>query len=338
MQTINQVTQAYVVKKLADTDANIKAGGVGTIGVFADNKKNHLYFKYINGGGEMTHTDLIDIKNILYAKATKFEDMAYKLKRQRVTIDTAVSATPVAGQEYILKVFLKQYIGLGEEDTAQKFGYFKARPASTNSDVYKNVAFSLMRNAIADTTPVFNVYLTTPAGTGTGAAPAGEVKVTKDTKLADLNATYDGIIIEECEQYWKLGKFPQAVIGFTAVASVITVDGVEYQWGTVADVTPVNSIPNGHNMADLEYFAVGARGDMYRGMGYPYNLDTQYVADPTKTYDTIDIHFAFVDSNEGVQKSERDLMLIVEAGNHDLTNSIIDAINTAAGTTIEDLA
>lgn len=337
MDSINQVRHAYVVTDLATDDNSLFSKGVGSVYPTADSKKETLLFKYKNPAG-VTHSDAIDVKKILYTKVTKFEDLAYKLKRVKATLDTSVSANPVTGEEYILKVFLKQYIGLGEEDTMQKFGYYKVKPNDSASNVLRGVALYLFSNAEHDTTPVFNIYLTTPAG-GTEDAPvaAGEVKVTS-SKESDYNATYDGIIIEECEQYWKLGKFPQAVIPFDVVSGLITISGAEYPAFTIAKAPVKNTIPDGHNMADLEYFCVGARGDMYRGMGYPYNLDTTYVADPNATYDTIDIHYYFDDSNEGVQKSEKDLTLIVKSGDHNLTNSVVDAINAATGLTIEKIA
>ena len=80
---------------------------------------------------------------------------------------------------------------------------------------------------------------------------------------------------------------------------------------------------------------MGERGDHYRNINWPYVIETTYLADPAEEYHVIDIHYAYVGSNEGVQKSERDITLV---GSKADINTVIGAINTAAGTSIATLA
>ena len=81
-------------------------------------------------------------------------------------------------------------------------------------------------------------------------------------------------------------------------------------------------------LADLEYFCMGARGDHYRMMGYPNVIKTKYLVDPDSKYDTLDIHYAFIDSNESVQKSEKDITLVcVNDGSHTAMKALIAAVN-----------
>ncbi len=93
----------------------------------------------------------------------------------------------------------------------------------------------------------------------------------------------------------------------------------------------------------LSTSAVGERGDQYRKIGWPNNIDTTYLVDPTVKYNVIDIHYAYVGSNESVQKSEKTITLVVpKVGDENnvsnaLANSIITAINTATGLTIAAL-
>ena len=60
-------------------------------------------------------------------------------------------------------------------------------------------------------------------------------------------------------------------------------------------------------------------------------------------YNTIDIHYAYVGPNEAVQKSEKDITIVVPKVGDDnkasnkLTNDIIGAINGAAGLAITTL-
>lgn len=312
--SINQVRHLYVAKALK-TGANLLATDTaGSILPKADTAKTTIYFQYMSPAG-IVRSDLIATDKIMYAKATSSDKLAHSLRREKVTLDTDVSDEVVAGQEYILRVAFRQYIGLGEEDMNFKYGYVKATPTMSVSDLYKKMALSLVKNISKDTTPLLTVYL-------------GTTKVTATTKETDLTGTYTSIILEEAEQAWELGTMPQEFIKFHAQPTTIVVDGDEYIWGKVVEDTPVNAVSNGHNIADLEYFCMGARGDAYRMMGYPNHIKTTYLVDPTAKYDTLDIHYAFTDSNEGVQKSERDITIVcVDNGNHADMKALITAVN-----------
>lgn len=333
--SINQVRQLYVVKVLK-TDRTTPTT-VGDIVLNADTAKTTLYFQYMSPAG-IVSSDKIDIANIMYAKATSSNALAHKLVRYSVTLDTDVANAPVAGQNYILRLAFRQYIGLSEEDQYFKYGEVIARSGMTASDFYKKMAISLAKNLEnkTESTPLVNIYLTSAAA----AAASTDVLVTSATKESDLTATdYNQIIIEETEQPWVLGMRTQAFIPFTPQSLTITVDGEERLWAKAKVVTPKNTVPNGHLMADLEYFCMGARGDIYRGMGYPNIIKTTYLVDPDAIYDTLDIHYFYTGSNESVQKSEKTITLIaVNDGNHTVMNALINKINTASGLTIATLS
>lgn len=330
--SINQVRQLYVAKDLKANTAALTT--VGDIVPKADTAKTTLYFQYMSPAG-LVSSDKIDIKNVMSAKATSSDALAHKLIRYSVTLDADVSATPVAGQNYILRLAFRQYIGLSEEDQYFKYGEVIARSGMTASDFYKKMAISLAKNLEnkTESTPLVNIYLIS-------AAASTDVPVTSATKESDLTATdYNQIIIEETEQPWVLGMMPQAFIPFTPQFLTILVDGEERLWGVATKVTPTKTVPDGHLMADLEYFCMGARGDIYRGMGYPNIIKTTYLADPDAIYDTLDIHYFYTGSNESVQKSEKTITLIaVNDGSHTAMNALIDAINTASGLTIATLS
>ena len=330
--SINQVRQLYVAKNLKANTADLTTAG--DIVPKADTAKTTLYFQYMSPAG-LVSSDKIDIKNVMSAKATSSDALAHKLIRYSVTLDGDVSATPVAGQNYILRLAFRQYIGLSEEDQYFRYGEVIARSGMTASDFYKKMAISLAKNLEnkTESTPLVNIYLIS-------AAASTDVPVTSATKESDLTATdYNQIIIEETEQPWVLGMMPQAFIPFTPQSLTITVDGEERLWAKAEVVTPENTVPDGHLMADLEYFCMGARGDIYRGMGYPNIIKTTYLADPDAIYDTLDIHYFYTGSNESVQRSEKTITLIaVNDGSHTVMNALIDAINTASGLTIATLS
>lgn len=337
----NQVRQLYVAEALKTPNV-ITTDAAGSIAVKADTAKTHLYFEYMGAGG-MTRSDLIDIKNILYAKATDADDLAHDLAKYKLTLDASVNGgTPVAGQDYILRIAFRNYIGLSEEDQYFKYGMVHAVAGMTASDFYKTLALSLVKNFSREEEGLLKFYLET-GGTDAGTVAGTPTEVTKDTKESTLTGTYTGIVIEEAPQEWILGVMEQAPVNFTLQPDTITANGDERIWGVVKQVASTSSIPDGHKIADLEYFCMGERGDVYRMVGFPHVIRTKYLVNPDNKYNVIDIHYAYVGPNESVQKSEKDITIVVPkigANNqtsNKLANDIISAINTATGLSIKTL-
>lgn len=316
--SINQVRHLYVAKTLKSETNLLETDAAGSILPKADKNKTHLYFQYMSPGG-IVRSDLINIKNISHAKATSSKDLAHSIKRVLLTLDSDVNSSPVAGQEYITLITFNQYIGLSEEDKNHKYGYVYATPGLSVSDFYKKMAISIANNVAMDTTPLLKVYLKTSDN---------EEAVPAKSKEDKLSGTYTGIILEEAVQDWELGTMPQEFIPFAVQPRKIVVDGDEYIWGKVEDTESKTTLEDGHNIADLEYFCMGARGDDYRMMGYPNVITTKYLVDPSAKYDTLDIHYCFTDSNESVQKSERDITIVcVDDGSHTDMKALIAAVN-----------
>lgn len=337
----NQARQLYVANALKSPNV-IATDAAGSIAVKSDTAKSHLYFEYMGAGG-MTRSDLIDIKNILYAKATDADDLAYDLAKYKLTLDTTVNGgEPVVAQDYILRIAFRNYPGLSEEDQYFKYGMVHTVTGMTASDFYKTLALSLVKNFSREEQGLLKFYLET-GGTDAGTVAGTPTEVTKDTKESSLTGTYTGIVIEEAPQDWILGIMEQTPVNFTIQPDLIIDNGDERIWGVVKKVASTNSIPDGHKIADLEYFCMGERGDIYRIVGFPYVIRTKYLVDPDIKYNVIDIHYAYVGSNESVQKSEKDITIVVpkiganNKASNALANSIISAINTATGLTIKTL-
>ena len=70
----NQVRQLYVATAIKSPHV-LASSAAGSIAVKNDTAKNHLYFEY-KGVDNLMRSDLISIKNILYAKATNAKNMA----------------------------------------------------------------------------------------------------------------------------------------------------------------------------------------------------------------------------------------------------------------------
>ena len=342
--SVNQVRQLYVAKVLKNPHV-LASDAAGSIAVKNDTAKNHLYFEY-KGADNLMRSDLIDIKNILYAKATNADDMAHKLKSVTVTLDNGVNAgAPVAGQDYILRIVFKQYVGMSDEDQYFKYGMVHAYAGMNADKFYKVLALSLAKNFSREVVPLIKIEVHSKATKSKGGFDSNGYMVvtptTKDNGKSDTTNPYyatdtlvtdiDSIRITEVEQPWRLGVMAQTPVYFTVQPVAVMVNGDERIWATVTEGTN-GTIGNGKKIADLEYFCMGERGDMYRNIGWPHNIPTTYLVDPTKTYYTFDIHYAYVGNNESVQKSEKDITIVCS----DKTefNKIVTAFNTATGLTI----
>ena len=322
--SVNQVRQLYVATSLK-TPHVLASDAAGSIAVKNDTAKSHLYFEY-KGADNLMRSDLIDTKNILYAKATDATAMAHNLKSVTVALDSNVNGgAPVAGQDYILRIAFKQYVGMSDEDQYFKYGMVHAYAGMSASEFYKVLAVSLAKNFSREIVPLIKIEIKTASAT---------TEVTPTTKVADLKDTYTGVVVTEVEQPWRLGVMAQTPVYFTVQSVPVTVNGDERHWATLTESTS-GSIGNGKTIADLEYFCMGERGDMYRQVGWPHNIPTTYLVDPTKTYCVFDIHYAYVGSNESVQKSEKTITIVC-ADKAEL-NKVITAFNTATGLSVATL-
>ena len=245
--------------------------------------KGIFWFTNTQNGKVVSRTDVVEKDKVLYATYATAASMQIPTKKFTV----AAPAEVIAGQDYVVKVEFTNYQGMGDMDMTVKVG---AAHATANTDVKKlmdEIAWTLEKNLKAEYAPL--------------------VKVTVDGS--------NNLVIEEALQNeWILGVTPNEGVNFRVYVAPIVIDGEEvFDWTTITKDNGTEVIKNGRKMADLEYFAMGERGDQYRMVGWPNVIRTNYLIDPEKEYDAITIHYAFVDSNEGVQKSERDLMIVGEA-------------------------
>lgn len=344
----NQVRQLYVAKILKNPHV-LASDAAGSIAVKNDTAKNHLYFEY-KGADNLMRSDLIDIKNILYAKATDANDMAHELKAVTVTLDSEVNAgAPVAGQDYILRIAFRQYVGMSDEDQYFKYGMVHAYAGMDADEFYKVLALSIAKNFSREVVPLIKIEVHSKATKSKGGFDSNGYMVvtptTKDNGKSNTTNPYyatdtlvtdiDSIRITEVEQPWRLGVMAQTPVYFTVQPVAVMVNGDERIWATVTE--GINgTIGNGKKIADLEYFCMGERGDIYRGIGFPHNIVTTYLVDPTKTYYTFDIHYAYVGNNESVQKSEKDITIV--CSDKAEFNKIVTAFNTATGLTIATIS
>lgn len=320
----NQFRNLYVMKAYKDSESAISAVGDATLKV--DTAKNLMYLVYKDTEDTLT-SDIINIKNLLYVKSNKAADMARKLNSQSVTL----KADPVSGQDYVLNIEVRNFVALGDDSTHIKFGAVHAVKDMTKSDFYKAMAVNLAKNFSREPSPILNVSLTKHNTSNSGTNTKVAVLVNgKMQNLAALESTesYTNIIIDEVEQPWRRGIAQVEPVNFNTTCGTILMDGDDVIWGTVKkeDGSTVN---NGKQIADMEWFYHGTRGDIYREATYPDNFDFKPLVDETKAYHTLDIHFAYVGLGVEVAKSERTITVVcADAAELD---KLITAIKTATG-------
>lgn len=322
----NQNRQLYVAS--AYNSSVTSASAVGTIGAvkaIADSIDKEFYFMY-KGADTVLKSDRIQVKNLVYAKAFDAATMVVPLKSVEVALDSNVnSGNPVSGEDYVLRIQFRQFYGMSDEDLYIKdvVVHATAAMAATPSLFYTalanalNKAFSREIGATASSNP----YLT---------FTAASTKVT----------------ITEKPQDWTLGIGAQERVYFDVFPTTIYVNYEDVIWGTVTDVTPAkanavvgtNALGNGKQIADLEYFCMGERGDQYRMQGWPNYIPTKYLVDPTAQYHVLELHFAFTDTGVNSYRSEKDITVVFPTSAKSALNSFIGAINSAAGTSIATLS
>lgn len=328
--SVHQVRQLYVANAYKENLAALN--NAGDITVVKTNEGDAMYFQYMGALLDKMRSDLIKVDNITNLTATKAEDIATKLKGYTLTLDPAVNGgQPVAGQDYILRLAFREFIGMSEADQYFKYGMVHVLSGLSASDFYKEMALSLAKNISKDTTTLVDIYLY-DGSTST--------KVEANTKKSSLTGTYTAIRFVEAVQPWNLGTMPQAVIPFEVQPVNVTVDGDQRIWGKVESYNPQVSLPEGQLIADLEYFCMGERGDQYRNMGWPNVIPTKYLVDPSKKYDVLNIHYFYTGDGISVQKSEKDIQIVVpRPGETDYTNinALIKAIKAIVPAEISKL-
>ena len=268
------------------------ANAAGTIAVKSNTAKTEMYFNYVGADKTVMRSDLIKLDSILYAKATPAADLKLKLKSVKVSL----AGTLIPGEDYILRINIQQAFGKGDDTTYQKFGAVRATSGMDAEAFWKAMKQSLDRN--------FSKEL---------------------TKWFTFTADATSLTITEVEQPWVAGKTPKENVHFDIVNCYVKDStGVEVEAYTIAKPTYTPEAKNGHIIVDQEIFYMGERGDQYRDTNGLIKINTQYLADANKDYCAIDIHYAFVDSNEGVQKSEKDIYIV---GEQATITALITAIN-----------
>lgn len=340
--SVSQVRQFYaIIPESANNGGGYQAavtessptGTIGAIKKIDDSLGDQIMFLF-KGASSVLRSDFIPIKNIGYAKAVAASDMVTVMKKIEITLDSNVnSGAPISGQDYVLAINFRNFFSSGDASQYFKDAVVHATSTMTASDFYKamvkslNSAFARENGATNDSNPYLRFSWKPNATTAT---------------------TADAIVIEELPQEWALGTKKARRIMFDVECSTVYTAGDDVVWGTVTDATPAkanavvgtNAVGNGQQIADLEWFCAGERGDQYRNVGWPHVISTKYLVDPTQQYHSLEIHYAFTDTGVNSYRTEKEITIVAPATAAGKTalNNFIGAFNTAAGTSIATLS
>lgn len=327
--SVDQVRDLYVLTSFKgvvdptdDTSQPLASDPVGTTGItFLNDGSFRVLYRGVDG---LQASDLVPVSeyinqpNLLWISATSYVDMRRPLLSYTITLDGAINGgEPVAGQEYALWITLYNWGGLSRENSYVKFGAVYATADMDASDFYEALYNSLIRNFQREPEQVFNFALVGAPGSYTGVT-----------------------ITEAISQDYVPGYYQEEPLDITLRTDTILVNGDELHWGVITDNTDVTVAyeENGRNIANLEWFTLGERGDVYREVGAPYIIRSTYLTNPDTQYDVVDIKFYYSGTNHAVQKSNKVLTIVADTAQRAQLNALLAAIATATGLTIDPIA
>lgn len=348
--TANQVSNVFVAPAAGNIVTSGNITNPGDLKLFETPKKDAVYFQHMGKGG-LVRSDLIKKENILWATLATADEMAHG--KEMVTVSLPSGESALVGQDYTVRIAFDNALGVSTEDSQYwKYGAVhvtSAEAGASNKDAfYKKLALSIVKNMSRESAKLCTVYVATSSS-----PKAQEVTATGTISASSIT----GVTLEQVTPPWNLGTIQQKWVTFTVTPGEVTdTNGNTFTWGevtyykkgykyTIASDGTVGTPSAGVNLtvdaeknskliADYEYFWMGERGDTYRNVGWPDVIKTEYFVNSALAggYDLVTIHYAYVGSNESVQKSEKNLVLIVPAGQG---NTLATNIQTATGVAID---
>lgn len=300
--SVNQNRQFYVAKKENKELLNVIKKGekltaeLGDIALGEVKRKDaeeasQIYFKHFGPGG-LTRTDLIDVDKICYANITPADALKTELKKAVISLDPNINGgIPIAGQDYIVRIVIHNYLAPGDTNWTVKHGAVHAYAGMDATKFYEKLAKSLEMNFSREVQP-----------------------------LLTFEADGNGVTVTEVEQPWNLGHMSQEPVNFEVIATTVRWQGDDVIWAKRDEETEKIELEgtgeyllDGKKIADLEWFCMGERGDQYRdNVPGALRIPSKTMVDSEKEYDVLDIHYFFSDTGVNVQKSEKDITIVAE--------------------------
>lgn len=248
------------------------------------------YFKVDPGSSySAVASDVIQKSQVEYINITSALNKLVPLrKKYTITVNSDIldSGNVPAGFHYVLKVIFRQYVSQSDEDRLAKVVDVYTKSAMTPTNFY---------GALKD---ALDLALTSE-------------EAVNGTPLVGRSSSSGGLVLTEAYMPWKRGKMSVATLPFDVFGEDVEIDSIDTEW---AEITPAyvskdstDTVAGAEKLADMEWFFLGERGDIYRGIGWPNNFEPTYQIDATGStaYSVVDLTYFYKGNNEDIQHSRK---------------------------------
>ena len=307
-----QTRQFYVAKAVAENDlanpGDIKLGQTAT---------GDIFFKYMNADGIATRSDTIIVKNIHSLKKTVAAAMDTPLMKHTIKLKSTIALAGLVGKTLNAVITIH---GVASYDASDSLSF--VAPVEVTDSMTAVAFHKALAEAIALALPKRQYPFLKVMSNGT--------EVTKAiAKAGTATGSANGVVLVQTAQKWRRGLMSNEPFDFSVAFSLQGSNSDFIVWGEDTVEKSNEVIPSAYVLADLEYFALGERGDYYRGNNWPNNYEPTYFinpADTTTTYDVLSIEYFWQGGAENVQKSPRMIQVAGPAAVITALNSAIEAI------------
>lgn len=260
-----------------------------------------FFFLYKNADGLLTRTDSIDPKKVLSLKKTTAAEMDTKLMKHTIAVDTsAVTLSALVGKTLDCIITVR---GLFDYDPANCISVVASVVGNSTNTATATAFHKALAAAIAKVRPelvagfpLFKVF-------------SNGSEVLPTTAESNITGAAAGVVLVEAPQKYVRGKLTGEPCTFDVAFHYADGNMEDIAWGTdtvaASDISSNTVVSGTRVVADLEWFALGERGDVYRGANWPNDIPTTYAVDLSKQYDIVTIEYYWAGNAENVQKSPR---------------------------------
>lgn len=302
--------QHIIIAKSADVKViNAKTGLPAVSGDTVDK----FYIQYLNAFGDKMKSDLIEVDKI-----RAYNPQKYVAGTQRTVTIKVNKAELTPNTEYSLRVMIREVMSGSQEDQMVGVVSYTTSSATEAATLSKELTDGLASQ-------INKMY-------GVSGKKYNKLDWPVLEAVGETGGIADTIVIKEVANNlkpWIIGKVQLRPYNFdiypNPVLSISSTGNTNFEscdWiDTSKDVdkglftkTVGGSLGHGNGkvVADLEYFYHGDLGDFYRMNNYPLNINTEYMADPTKWYDSINLAFFYRGEATSPQASEKQLLIECE--------------------------
>lgn len=312
----NQARHLYVASAKRDNISGVTTNGDIC---FAVNDKGDMYFVYKNADGIITRSDTIPAGCVEYFNKKTATQLAKPLMAHTIAVDTsAVTLANLIGKTVRLTIYVRQFVGLSDNDSIAVNVELVGNSTNTANATafHKALAYEIAQAMPKRDVPLFRIF-------------SNGTEVTKDTAAASITGAAGGVVIVATPQKWVRGKMSNEPFYLTTQFNYEAA-GDNIAWGTdtvaASSISGYTTLSGDYEIADLEYFSYGERGDIYRGSNWPNDYTPTYMVTPGTGYHMLTIQYFYQGKAENIQKSPRTIQI---AGSQAVINALYNAVDAA---------